>query len=308
MAFNPLERVTNLMTILLETQVPMTIEQIVHALPGQYPEGAEACRAAFERDKKVLRNVGVPIETEILGGTDAGKTAYRIDRRRYELGGLDLTDDERRALHMAVAASRNSDARYGVLKLGADGRMGSTVVADLPDLDALPVLREAAARRCEARFTYHGTPRTLHPYTLLKRDGFWYVMGFDLTHHEVRTFRVDRIEGTVERGAVDAFERPVDFDPMAVFPADPKTLGEHADARATVKVDATKATVVEHELGSGAVLVRHPDGAVEFGVPCANVDAFRSWLFGLGTHAVVIGPAEVRAEVVEWLQALAVQR
>jgi predicted DNA-binding transcriptional regulator YafY len=308
MAFNPLERVTNLMTILLETRVSMTLEQIVHAMPGQYPDGAEACRAAFERDKKVLRNVGVPIDTETLGGNDAGKTAYRIDRRRYELAELELDDDERQALHMAVAASRNSDARYGVLKLGADGRMGSSVVADLPDLESLPVLREAAARRCEARFIYHGTPRTLHPYTLLKRDGFWYVMGFDLTHREVRTFRIDRIEGVVERGAPDAFERPADFDPMSVFPSDPKMLGEHTDARATVRVEVARAAAVEVELGSGAVRVRHADGAVEFDVPCASIDAFRSWLFGLGAHAVVVGPSEVRADVIGWLQALAAQQ
>ncbi len=305
MAFNQLERVTNLMTVLLETRAPLTLEQIVNALPGQYPEGVDACRAAFERDKKLLRNVGVPIDTETLGGNDAGRTAYRIDRARYELAGLDLTADERHALHLAVAASRNTDARYGVLKLGADGRMTSSVVADIPDLDQLPTLREAAARRSSVTFTYRGRERTVHPYTLLKRDGFWYVVGFEVEHGEARTYRVDRIAGEVERGEPDAFERPSDFDLESVFPADPKMLGDNSAARAVVRVDRARAAEVEAEVGSAAVTARHADGSLEVSVPCANVDAFRSWLFGFGDHAEVLGPAEVRAEVVVWLQQLA---
>ena len=307
MAFNPVERATNLITVLLETPVPLTLEQIVHAMPGQFPEGADACRAAFERDKKMLRAMGIPIDTEVLGGNDAGRTTYRIDRRRYELADLDLAEDERKALHMAVAASRNSEARWGALKLGADGRMASAVVAELPDLEHLPVLREAAARRCEVTFSYHGSLRTLHPYTLLKRDGFWYVLGFDVGADQVRTYRVDRIENSVERGAGDAFERPVDFDPSTVFPSDPRTLGDSSGAVATVRVDSGRASQVEAE-GGTTVVARHADGSIDVEVPCASVDAFRSWLFGLGTHGVVLGPADVRAEVIGWLQALAAQQ
>lgn len=257
--------------------------------------------------KKMLRSMGIPIDTEVLGGNDAGRTTYRIDRRRYELADLDLADDEREALHMAVAASRNSEARWGALKLGADGQMESAVVAELPDLEHLPTLREAAARRCEVTFSYHGTARTLHPYTLLKRDGFWYVLGFDVAAKHVRTYRVDRIESTVQRGASDAFERPTDFDPSSVFPSDPRTLGDSSGATATVRVDAARAAQVEAESGT-TVVSRRADGSVDVEVPCVSVDAFRSWLFGLGTHAVVLGPAEVRADVVAWLQALAAQQ
>jgi predicted DNA-binding transcriptional regulator YafY len=41
-------------------------------------------------------------------------------------------------------------------------------------------------------------------------------------------------------------------------------------------------------------------------VPCANVDAFRSWLFGLGSHAEVLSPQDVRAAVVQWLRDMVV--
>ncbi len=49
---------------------------------------------------------------------------------------------------------------------------------------------------------------------------------------------------------------------------------------------------------------RHADGSVELLVPAANLDAFRSWLLGMLQHAVVLGPPDVRAHVVEWLNAV----
>jgi predicted DNA-binding transcriptional regulator YafY len=303
-----LERITNLVALLLETRTPLTLDRIASALEGQYPNGESALRGAFERDKALLREIGVPIDSEVLGGSDAGKTAYRIDRRRYELADLHLTDDERAALQLAVAAARLTEGQFGMLKLGAAGGAPTTVVANVPELAALPPLREAIAARAEARFTYRGVVRRLRAYALLLREGFWYVIGHDLGHGEVRTYRVDRIDGEVEAGPPGAFTRPDGFDPRAAFPADPKLLGDEPASRALVLIDAPRARVVESELGSDAVVERRPAGDVVVQVPCANLDAFRSWLFGLGLHAEVLGPPEVRADVVGWLQAMAGRR
>jgi hypothetical protein len=299
-----LERITNLIALLLETNQPLTLDRIVHEL-GQYPAGEAAQRGAFERDKSLLRELGVPIESEVLGGNDAGKTAYRIDRRRYELTDLDLTDDEKRALQLAVAASRLDEGEFGLLKLGADGAAVSPVIANIPDVAALPLLREAAAQRAEVVFDYRGVERTLQPYAVLLRDGSWYVIGRDAGHGEVRTFRVDRIDGDVTMGAPHSFERPDGFDVRAVFPADPKLLGDAASSSALVRVDAPRARAAAESLGEAAVVQRAADGAVELQVPCANLPAFRSWLFGFGVHAEVLGPPEVRDSVVAWLRDMA---
>ena len=99
------ERVTNLMTLLLSARQPITSAEIRNELAAFYPKGEVALRGAIERDKKLLREIGVPIESTVLGGNDAGKTAYWIDRRRYELADLDLAADERAALELAVAAA-----------------------------------------------------------------------------------------------------------------------------------------------------------------------------------------------------------
>jgi predicted DNA-binding transcriptional regulator YafY len=301
---DPLERVTNLLALLLESNVSLTLQQIAGELAGAYPEGASALRGAFERDKSVLRDIGVPIETEVLGGDQAGQTAYRIDRVRYELRGLDLDDDERRALQTAVAAVRSEVGQQGVWKLGGTAAGSSAVLAELPDLASLPALRVASSRHVSVKFVYHATARELDPYGLLLRNGLWYVIGLDHSRGEVRTFRVDRIEGGVETVAGSSFEPPIGFDPRTVFPDDPKALGD-GDTVALVRVDVHIAGVLRRELGDRAVVAEHSDGAVEFEVPCANLDAFRSWLFGLGLHAQVVGPPVVRAAVVSWLQQLA---
>ena len=307
-AVDALERITNLVALLLETRAPLTLEQIANELRGQYPAGEAALRGAFERDKAMLREIGVPIDSEVLAGADAGKTAYRIDRRRYELSDLELTPDETRALQAAVAAARLSEADFGLLKLGAEGHATGSVVANVPDDPSLPLLREAAAQHAVAAFGYRGVARELQPYAVLLREGTWYVIGHDLGHGEVRTYRVDRIDGTVKVGAPDAFVRPEGFDVRSVFPDDPRLLGDEPASRAVVRVDATRAGRVLGAVPEQDVVRRLDDGGVEVSVPCANAAAFRSWLFGLGEHAEVLSPPEVRTAVVEWLREMAGRR
>ena len=299
-----LERTTNLLALLLETRVPLTLDEIVNQLRDQYPVGHSAMRGAFERDKGLLREVGVPIETEVLGGSRAGQTAYRVDRDRYELRGLELTDSERRALQVAVAAARTTDAEFGMLKLGGVADSSASITARLPQLELLPVLGEAIAARSKIKFDYRATPRTLQPYALLLREGFWYVIGHDLGHDEVRTYRVDRIEGSIESNGRAEFERPDNFDPRAVFPADPKELGE-GDESAIVRIDGARATFAVRELGEESIVRRLADGGVEVTVPCSNIDAFRSWLFGWGLHAEVVAPIELRESLRDWLRTMA---
>ena len=289
----------------MSTRVPITLEQIAGELAGQYPTGEAALRGAFERDKALLREIGVPLETEVLGGSDAGRTAYRIDRARYELKDLALAPDEQAALQLAVAAARLADAQFGLLKLGGDRSSVPVVVANIPELEALPALREATAARADVSFGYHGSPRTLQPYALLLRERFWYVIGHDVDRDELRTYRVDRIEDDPVIGEAGAFERPEGFDPRTVFPSDPKLLGDEPSARAEVWVGESRAEAVERELGAPAIRERRADGSLVVEVPCANEEAFRSWLFGLDVHAEVLTPVELRASVVEWLRALA---
>ena len=301
------ERLTNLLALLLETPQPVSLIEIAGALDGQYPDGHGARRAAFERDKAALREIGVPIDQEIVaGGEYAGQTRYWIDRSRYELDQLALDDDEKRALQVAMAATRPGSApgQEALWKLGAGLlEQGAAVTAVMPEVEGLPVLRQAVAQRTQVTFTYRDLARTVDPWGLLLRDGFWYLIGFDHERGERRTYRIDRIVGGVAEVEGSAFERPADFDPAAAFPDDPKLIGADSVAGlARVWVDAARAVAIERELGVDRVLERGADGSLVVEVPCANVPAFRSWVLGYLEHAEVLEPAAVRASIVDWLE------
>ncbi|HSM67831.1 MAG TPA: WYL domain-containing protein [Ilumatobacteraceae bacterium] len=311
------ERLTNLLALLLETREPLSLVQIAGDLAGQYPEGDVARRQAFERDKAALRELGVPIESEIVdGGAFAGQSRYRIDRRAYELDDLDLADDEMRALQVAVAAVRTGSGvgREAIWKLGGTlGDARPAVSASLPDRPELPILRAAVASRSPVEFSYRGERRTLEPWGLLLRGGFWYVIGHDRLRDGQRTFRVDRFgDDELVVGEPGSFERPGSFDPRSAFPSDPKQIGPkqigsdggvERPVDALVRVDAVRAAAVERELGSERVVRRGDDGIV-VEVPASNLPAFRSWVLGLLDHAVVLEPPAVRAEIVGWLTAI----
>jgi predicted DNA-binding transcriptional regulator YafY len=313
-----LERLTNLVALLLETRRPLSLDEINSELAGQYPPVPETRRRAFERDKAVLRDEGIPIEQVVLSGDRAGATGYWIERERFELPDLGLTEEEKRALQVAVAAVRISAEWAGAAMqkvaapAGRDGTPvdgpaagGGPLAAALPSLDALPSLFEANTSRASAQFDYRGRRRILDPYGLLSREGRWYVVGHDHEAGEMRTYRVDRIDGQVTVGVPGAFDVPDDFDPASAFPADAKLVGEGVLVDAGVWVSAARAQAVTEELGEAAVVERRDDGSIVVAVPFANAWAFRSWALGLLDDAEVLSPSDVRAETAAWLAEIA---
>lgn len=302
------ERLTNLLALLLETRTPLSLTQIADELVGQYPDKAGARRGAFERDKAALRDIGVPIEQEIVAGTDqAGQTRYWIDRDRYELQGLELDPDETRALQVAMAATRpgSSSGQEAMWKIGGGVLdRGAAVAAVVPDAAALPALREAVSGGISVRFRYRDVDRRVDPWGVLLRSGFWYLVGHDHERDARRTYRIDRIDGEVTLADPATVSRPDDFDPRDAVPDDPKLIGATGEVtEATVRIDAGRAAAVLRELGDDRLVERHDDGAVVVRVPCANLAAFRSWVLGFVDQAEVLGPVDVRADVIGWLEA-----
>lgn len=311
---DPLERLTNVVALLLETRVPLTFEQIADELDGQYPPGGAARRSAFERDKALLRAEGVPISQTVMTGEAAGQTGYWIERRDFELADLDLTASERRALQVALATVHLGESwgREAWWKLErADDEpieQGVPVAAALPVHEQLPTIHEAVRDRCDISFSYRGRTRRLHPYGLLARDAHWYVVGLDVEAEGVRAYRLDRFDtAVVDRGEPGAFVRPPGFRAADAFPADARQIGEATDGieQAVVLIDAGRAAVLMAQRSGGAVLQRRDDGSLVLEVPCVNRAAFRSWLFDFGTDAEVLGPPEIREEVIGWLRLLA---
>jgi len=305
------ERMINLLALLVQRAQPLTLKQIRQELVNQYPTGDSAARAAFERDKAELRALGIPMDMVTLGGDRAGEGAYTVDRRQFEIGDLGLNDAERDALQMAIATVRIG-ASYGdeaLWKLGGERALDrpSTSVNIQMDDRQLPALAAGVVEHRTLKFVYKGQQRQVDPYGLLSRGGFWYIVGFDHLRDAQRVFRVDRIEGDITNGEAKSFVRPEGFDLAKAVPTELELLaeGNGDDAIATVLVDASLAQRVKTEFGQGAVLRERSDGAIEFAIPCANLGAFRVWLFAMVDRVEVLGPPRVREHIVRHLNELA---
>jgi len=302
-----LERLLNLVAALLDTAVPLSAEQIQHRIES-YPDNAASFRRAFERDKDDLREMGIPLRVEEIPGSDPPLTGYRISRREYSGQVPDLTPDELAALHVAsnlvrVGGLAPDDA---LRKLG--GTMPGTAAAPSEPMVALPSdprlapLFRAATELALVTFRYHDTDRTVEPYRLSFSRGQWYLSGFDRTRDAERLFRLDRIEGDVDVGEPKAFRRP------DAIGSDPRVraweLGDES-IMARVQVDGDQALWAIHAAGPDSVVDTRDDGSVVLELNVRNRAAFRSFVLAFLEHAEVLEPTELRADIVEWLGAMA---
>jgi len=301
-----LERLTNLVATLLDTRRPLTLEEIVELVPG-YPDDKVSYRRQFERDKDTLRGIGIPVRLEAIDsfGPEQG---YRIPPDEYYLPSLDLTPDEQAALHVAVTAVRLEGGpapTEALLKIGGREGEAANALAALPTVPALPALFDAYRTRSTIAFTYRGASRRVEPWGILFRRGHWYVVGHDRDRGEQRSFRVDRIDGEVDAGSPGSFEPPARLELGTLLRDEPWRYGEEEAVEARVLVDSSRSAAVVDQVGTAAVVERREDGSVVVELPVTNTAALRSFVLGLLDAAEILGPPELRAEMVDWLESLA---
>ena len=301
-----LERLLNLVAALLDTYRPLTREAIKERVPG-YAEDDAAFRRAFERDKDALRQMGIPVEVEVLEPDNADSpVGYRISREQYALPDPGLEPDELAALHLAANAVRlDSGSAMGALhKLGgATATAGTDVaLATLPGSEHLPVLFAAITERRTTRFVYSDRERVVDPYVLSFRNGRWYLYGHDHDRIARRSFRLDRIESTPTVGDADAFKRPEGIDGSQPHPWQ---MGDDEPITARLRVDGEHADLALAELGAEALERRESDGGGVFTTTVTDQGAFRSFVLAFLDHAEILDPPEFRSDIVSWLEALA---
>lgn len=300
---NVIERLLNLLAHLLTVERPVTAEDIRRTIAGYDQSSDEAFRRMFERDKDLLRSMGVPLETVF---TDAWETelGYVLKPDDYTLPDPGLTDEERAALWLALQVVRLGGQPSGpeaILKLGGAPLVtaGEPLGADLGlAADDLAAVFQGISERRPLRFDYRGRPRRLEPYSLLHQRGHWYVVG--KAGDELRSFRVDRGSGWSADGPAGSFTRPEGFSARDALPSAPWESGE-ADMEAVVDFDADIAWWVERQLDPS--LLEATDGGVRARVRVANPEAFVGWILGFDDKAEVVEPAELRQMVVDRVSA-----
>jgi proteasome accessory factor B len=312
-----LERLVNLVAALLAANRPLSREEL-RTRVGGYSDDDEAFRRNFERDKELLRQMGMPLVLEPLDPLQPeGMMGYRIPRDRYELPDPGLAEDELAALHLAASAVAvegawgRSASTSALWKLASttpgeppqsSPALGMPTSLELPAGDVVAILFGAAAARQRVRFRYRGEVRDVDPWRLSYRNGQWYLAAFDHLRGDSRTFRLDRIQGVVEPvGQPGAFRRP---EGGVAGPAPAWQLGDEDEVTATLLVDGPQADWATAQVGEEAVIERRPDGSVVLALAVTNRDGFRSFVLGFLDHAEILDPAELRDDMVAYLSGL----
>jgi proteasome accessory factor B len=250
------ERILNLIAVLLSRREPVPIAEILGKVTGYDDDASKSTlMRRFERDKQVLRKMGIPIDH--CPPTTYATEGYTISRESYFLDELELPDGGPtllRALFFAAARGPSGelqdDLRAALLKLGfevpgadpvevvtggqgeadrspTEGRVLALPLGDQAAVQKnIEILSEAVLRRKRVKVKYYTlhrdetTTRDVDPYGLglagqAWNRASWYLVGHCHLRNDLRVFKVDRIRGTVSIHKADS-DVP-DFDPPPNF-------------------------------------------------------------------------------------------
>ena len=307
---HPLERLVNLVALLLESRTPLTFDQIRSKLAEGYGhQDASSAKRMFERDKDVLRDIGVPIDVVSTDAWDV-EHGYTIDKERYYLPDIAFTPEELSALFVAVRSAGDVSAEEAVRKLlsGADrgilAGVGPPALAGETDPN-LSRAAEAVAEERRVRFAYRTSrgersDRTVDAFGLAVRGGHWYLVGLDLDRAEIRSFRLSRISDELEI-AGEGSEPPDGFRSVDHVQAGPWGSGD-AETTATVAFAPEVAWWATKGIAGADTVRTREDGWVEVRIAWSPGEGLMSWILSFGPDAEVAQPPELRSEILGRLE------
>ncbi|MFJ8886194.1 helix-turn-helix transcriptional regulator [Streptomyces sp. NPDC102402] len=315
MAIAKAERLMNLALCLLGTRRPLSKRELRGSIEAYLEAGSdESFNRMFERDKDDLRELGLVIET--VENLD-GDTGYLARRDSNRLPPITLDAEEAAALGLAAKVwqqARLAGAASGALqKLRAAGmpeaedayEVHSALEPRIPVHEAAfePLMLACRDRR-PVTFDYRKgnaarpEQRQVEPWTLECWRGHWYLAGWDRDRGAERVFRLSRISGRV-RSRAGVFSAPVP-DAVTVRETVESWAGETATRTALIRLRAGSG----YPLRSRAISVRDlGDGWDELEIPYGH--GLDAWLVEFGPDVVVREPADLRADVMDRLRAVA---
>ena len=306
------ERLLSLVVCLLSTRRALTAAQIREAVPG-YPDSFEAFKRMFERDKEELRELGIPLETDLSSPGDE-EAGYRIRRQAYELPEITFEPDEAAVLGLAARVWRRAElagaAAGALLKLRAAGidAEDNTQAGIEPRVHtgeaAFGPLWEAVMERRPVSFAYRAAgrtgpqQRTLQPWGVVNRHGRWYVAGYDTVREAVRVFRLSRIEGAVSfSGPPGSVVVPQGTDVRELVRDWDSSPPAHRTATLRVRAGAG------HGLRRGALAERpDSDGWDEVQVLFHDLGWHADYLASFGADVIALDPPDLREAVIRRLK------
>lgn len=296
----PIERLVRMLAVLEGAGKQGATQEQLLEVAKYGASGQDERRRMLNRDIKYLNESGWDIRNVAAQGTSA---RYVLAPRDIRLR-VELNPDEQAELARAgrLAGVDEFAEAVGTTAQPVEPTSGSGAPRAEPDVQ-LAMCLEAAARRRVVQFLYKGRARTVHPRVVRPGPSGWYLVGREHGAVAEKHFVVDRMRNVV-------FDKP-----GTAMPAEPaEEIGGSTLDPATWEVDppvdvnvetrtefaeqvrlAIRPVVSEDVQGDRTVLT----------IRVTNRFAFRLRIYGLGTRVRVLGPEEVRAEMLDELRQLA---
>jgi proteasome accessory factor B len=327
----PDERILSLLMLLLEARGPVSRAEIFQRIVSYRTKNPAAGERKFERDKKDLRALGVPIVQD-----EDDENLYYVRQRDYEMRPVHLDDEERVALILAAEALRGIEGLvYGELvddalrKLSFDsGRphraftpanLGITLPARERNARVrrtMASLATAIEGRKRVTITYrsHGdaepSVRDVDPYAVVYCGGNWQLVGHCHLRESPRTFRVDRIVKVklAPRPGTPDFQRPENWSLATYVQRSPWVFqagDTHGAAEVVLDIGPERAWMADEDFGPGSA--REPVSVDEAGGEGWTRVRFRSGnpgyvvtrVLDAAGHMKIVAPPELRTRLRE---------
>ncbi len=266
------------------------------------------------RDLEALGLAGFPVYSmpgrhggwHLLGGgrTDLSGLTAPEARALFSVAGpaVTATPEVRAALRKLVRAlpeSFRAEAQAAADSVVIDDRAWGRTAVSPPKF--VPVLQQAIIESRQVRLAYRDrsmaeTERLVEPFGLVAKGGRWYLVGG--TANGMRSFRVDRIHSVEVLD--EAAPKPAGFDLMTTWEA---MVGRveylrrpvRSDLRTTRQIAQFLSTQFGTDIEIGEELA---DGRVEVQMFGSEALSIAERLAGWGHLIEVVGPLEVRVELV----------
>jgi predicted DNA-binding transcriptional regulator YafY len=296
---------------------------IVLELQGRRHARAQDLAGVFEtsvrtiyRDLQALGQAGVPLIAtpgrgySLMEGYFLPPLSFTTDEATLLLLGSDVMAQSFDAQYRAAAQSASrkiagvlpEKLRAEVASLRESIHFGIEGASLRPDAAAkLQQLRRAILARVTVRFHYYARHsadasrqprfREADPYALGHLGNAWYLTAYCHLRHDVRNFRLDRIE---DLSLLDrAFARPPRFQAFRRNLFEPgsfdvRVLFDH-DVERWVRESPSFFAVAEEETPDGLLVTLH----------VRQEDEILQWLLGWGRHARVLAPDSLRRRLAD---------
>ncbi len=315
---NRTERLLDLITYLLNTQEPVSWQEIKNHFPQDYGRGIEESnQRKFERDKAELISLGIPIDYQ--SGSEARGEGYIIRKEKLFLPEIQFSAKESSLLMLSASAvlehqnfpyrDQLSNALHKIISLQdvlepPPAEMRITFQGNEQSRQReiwMTEIQDALERRKWLDIEYHAfstgqtQQRRIDPYGLVFRNKNWTLIGWDHLRQDIRSFVLTRIlslQVNSRRPGTPDYAIPEDFSLKSYQNLQPWDFSAQEPIEVVIDISAHRVPELAPQLRGARRL-----SETSFAVEVKNRQSLVSWVLSQKTDVRVIRPREIQNDI-----------